>query len=251
MGPGLLTPVDLPPVTMALATTALATPPATPPPRASIPQAPEDPRELQDTMVHLEVVLVTAPRPIVITIPLVTDKRLLTWKPRGLTGSRCTMRQASSQLFHSHQTTQEDGKHPRETTTRATPPHPALHSVPPRPAAWDPRRMTLLPWAPHMQAGAPADSPLPRPLTLRYLDHRPRWRTSRGSTRSTTTPTGRPGWTSCSTSWRSAAPRSPSAPPFPKTHSIFTSCTCTPRIGEAFSSAPTRKPGKILLHNSG
>merc|ERR1719225_486438 len=75
-------------------------------------------------MVHLEVVLVTAPRPTVITIPLVTDKRLLTWKQRGLTGSRCTMRQASSQLFHSHQTTQEDGKHPRETTTRATPPHP-------------------------------------------------------------------------------------------------------------------------------
>ena len=61
---------------------------------------------------------------------------------------------------------------------------------------------------------------------------RPRSRTSRGFTRSTITPTGRPGWTSCSPSWRSAALRSPSVRPFPRTLSICTSCTCTPRIGE-------------------
>ena len=64
------------------------------------------------------------------------------------------------------------------------------------------------------------------------MSSRPRSRTSRGSTRSTITPTGRPGWTSCSASWRSAALRSHSVRPFPRTLSTCTSCTCTPRIGE-------------------
>jgi len=199
-------------------------------PLASIQVAPQEARV---TMAHLEEDQVTAPSLTVITIPLVTDKNLPMWRPRDPMVSRCTMRPASSQHCPSHQTTQADGKPPRETMARATPPHPARPTAPPRPAAWAPRRMTSsCPPAPPTLAGVTAGRPRPRPRTPR--DHRPRWRTSRDSTRSMTTPTGRPGWTSCSTSWRSAALQSPSVRPYPKTLSTFTSCTCTPRIGGVF-----------------
>jgi len=221
------------PATMAPATL-LATRPL-----ASTQVAPQEARvtmahleEDQVTMAHLEEDQVTAPSLTVITIPLVTDKNLPMWRPRDPMVSRCTMRPASSQHCPSHQTTQVDGKPPRETMARATPPHPARPTAPPRPAAWAPRRMTSsCPPAPPTLAGVTAGRPRPRPRTPR---DQPRWRTSRDSTRSMTTPTGRPGWTSCSTSWRSAALQSPSVRPYPKTLSTFTSCTCTPRIGGVF-----------------
>ena len=56
----------------------------------------------------------------------------------------------------------------------------------------------------------------------------------RDSTRSTTTPTGSPGWTSCSTSWRSEELQSLSVRPFLKILSTFTNYTFTQRIEEAF-----------------
>ena len=59
-------------------------------------------------------------------------------------------------------------------------------------------------------------------------------RICRDSTRSTTTPTGSPGWTSCSTSWRSEELQSLSVPPFLKILSTFTNYTFTQRIEEAF-----------------
>ena len=60
---------------------------------------------------------------------------------------------------------------------------------------------------------------------------RRRSRTCSVSTRSTTTPSAGPGSTSCSASWRSAAPPSPSAPQSPRTRSISTGSTCTLRTG--------------------
>ena len=59
-------------------------------------------------------------------------------------------------------------------------------------------------------------------------------RISSDSTRSTTTPTGSPGWTSCSTSWRSEELQSLSVRPFLKILSTFTNYTFTQRIEEAF-----------------
>jgi len=226
---------------MAPATMGPATLLATPQLLASIQEAPQE-----VTVDPLD----TAQRGTVITIPLVTDRSSLRmWRPRALMASLCTTRQASSPHCPSHQTTQGADKLPRGTMARATPPPPALLTAPPPPAAWAPLKMTSCPRAPLTQAGVTADLPRPRPRTPQ--DHRPRSRTSRGFTRSTITPTGRPGWTSCSPSWRSAALRSPSVRPFPRTLSICTSCTCTPRIGEGSLSAPTRKPGKILQPNWG
>ena len=49
------------------------------------------------------------------------------------------------------------------------------------------------------------------------LCSKPRLRTSSGCTNWTTAPSGGPGWTSCSDSWRSAARPSPSAPPSART----------------------------------
>ena len=100
---------------MAPATMVPATLQATPRPLASTQEAPQEP---QVTMAPLEEDQVTAPSLTVITIPLVTDKSPLTWRPRAPMVSRCTMRPASSQHCPSPQTTQGGGKPPRETMAR-------------------------------------------------------------------------------------------------------------------------------------
>ena len=100
---------------MAPATMAPATLLATPRPLVSTQVAPQ---EARGTMARLEEDQVTAPSLTVITIPLVTDKNLPMLRPQDLMVSPCTMRPASSQHCPSHQTTQEDGKHPRGTMAR-------------------------------------------------------------------------------------------------------------------------------------
>lgn len=153
------------------------------------------------------------------------------------------MKPLNSLHSHSRLITQEGDKLPRGVMHRVTPTPPGPHTPgSPALAVWGAVRTRC-------QAAPLTTGAVSQPV-LWEATPKPRWRISRGCTRSTTTRSGETGWTSFSGLWRTEEHPSHSVPPSARTLWTCTSSTCSLRTGAAFWSARTRRPGRTLRRSS-